>query len=270
MRPPWCLGFREVRGCVGCVCVVRHDRHGGAAMNLPESARACPACVEAAQRHAESGDPVVCVCGVVHAPDDFVWPSEPREAPELPRDSRVQVIVPREPEPHRPKPPRLVRVLEDDELVRVRRLLYELRPDRDGPLGWSPLIEPPRHEEAPRGVLAGKVRVQTSVAVPGPPRDAFASDAEVYPSSEVAARIEAIAARDATSGAVLVWLQRNGTLARGLARLYQDAAIATADAARLERWAGFSVPEARVAQRLRGRGITQRACTVWEVIASGL
>ena len=64
---------------------------------MTSPASPCPHCPASEARFAETGCAVVCVCGAVHAPEDFRWPEEP-EPPE---------------EPTRPDPALLARALEE-------------------------------------------------------------------------------------------------------------------------------------------------------------
>lgn len=120
----------------------------------------CDGCLVAELRALETGDVFECVCGVRH---------EPRQRPSGVMDARSPVPTPRSPQtaPRRPLP-RLVYVApdgdaptpaptaleragaaaralrpDDPELVRVRRLLADLRPDCGDP------CEPPRNRCAP-------------------------------------------------------------------------------------------------------------------------
>ena len=98
------------------------------------SVTTCADCPTARRSYETTGGAVVCSCGTVYAPEGFVWPTAPvRPVPELPEDSRVQVI--RLADVATQTTVRLLRPVEDSELVRVRAVLFELRPDRDGPLG---------------------------------------------------------------------------------------------------------------------------------------
>lgn len=214
----------------------------------------CDACEVAAERYAATGDAQTCVCGRVHGPDSLRWPREPSpRARALPLPSVA--------------PPGGSRLMlgtlrgEDEETVRVRRLLCELRPDRPGePLGWGPYGEAPREPASPLGALANRIRVQTS-ADPSPiPRDYGRSAPRHTDGATVAARIRRLIDRDVA--ATLEWLQRHGTLARGLGELYRAAGQALATAEQRERW-GVSRTAALDGPRVVGRRRVSEAMRVW-------
>lgn len=131
---------------------------------------------------------------------------------------------------------------EADELVAVRALLCELRPgdtrDPRGPLAWSPMGPEPAHTEPKLGALAKRIRVQES-ADPSPvPRDAFAEAAPVASGVEIAAEIREVAlAGGPEPAAVLLWLQRAGTVHDGLPALCIALADALAPESLRTRWA---------------------------------
>lgn len=226
-----------------------NDQHGAAA---PDND--CDGCEVAAVRYATTGDAQACVCGRVYGPDDLRWPREPSHARALlrvpfvapPGASRLELGSLRE---------------EDAELVRVRRLLCELRPDRPGePLGWGPYSDAPREVVSPLGALAGRIRVQTS-ADPSPiPRDYGSGGARSTRGAEVAARIRCLIDRDAA--VALEWLQRHGTLARGLGELYRAVGQALATPEQRERW-GVSRAAALDGPRVVGRRRVTEAARVW-------
>lgn len=168
--------------------------------------------------------------------------------------------------PRRPLPER--QRAEAAELVEVRGLLCELRPggggDTDGPLGWSPLVAEPRHDEPPQGALARRIRVQTSVGPSDGPKDAFASAATVTRGVEVDAAIRAVAwAGGVEPSLTLAWLQRAGTVVDGLAVLYAAAGEALADDARRARWAAMPGTLAAERRRIAGREAVLYALRWW-------
>lgn len=156
-------------------------------------------------------------------------------------------------------------VVDSPELVRVRALLYALRPDPRGtPLGWGPYERPPVTEEPRLGALAARIRVQTSTPVPSILPGAFASRAGVTAGTRAAQRIDALALDDEPLRATLLWLQRHGTLLGGLAGLYESAALALADTETREGWAAMGTAHRRPGQRGYGRKRVLRAADLWE------
>ena len=142
---------------------------------------------------------------------------------------------------------RLTRV-EDAELVRVRRLLTELRPDKGGPLGWA------ADGQAPAALGSNwtpALRVQTSVEVPAILPGAFAAQA---PESR-APRLDP----DTTLG----WLQRAGTLCQGLRGLYALCAEVRAPADVRARWAALPARERLAGVVVYGRKLVLAAMAEW-------
>lgn len=156
-------------------------------------------------------------------------------------------------------------VVDSPELVRVRALLYALRPDpRGAPLGWGPHEKPPTTEEPRMGALAARIRVQTSPEVPAILPGAFASRAGVTAGTRAAARIDALALDDEPLRATLFWLQRHGTLAAGLGALYESAALALGSAERHAAWKALDAARQTAARRGYGRARVLRAADLWE------
>lgn len=165
-----------------------------------------------------------------------------------------------------PLPP-AARREEDAELVRVRGLLCELRPDPTGPLGWGPYDEapppPPEVTDEGRsipGPLASRVRVQTSPDPSPIPKDAFGGRAPLSGGRRVAERIHGLSDRE--SARTLNWLQRHGTLARGLGELYRAVGQALATTEQRERWKA-STAAALDGPRVVGRRRVSEAARVW-------
>lgn len=155
-------------------------------------------------------------------------------------------------------------VVDSPELVRVRALLYALRPDpRGAPLGWGPHEKPPATEEPRMGALAARIRVQTSPEVPAILPGAFASRAGVTAGTRAVARIAALAQVDPEAGQALGWLQRHGTLADGLGALYESAALALADAETREGWSALDPARRAPARRGYGRRRVLGAAERW-------
>lgn len=189
----------------------------------------CGACVALGQRVAGAREDAVCeACGSL-----LVWRGS------LP-DARVRVADEARLRPSKAPPEARRTVVEDADTVRVRRLLTELRPDRNGPLGWAA-------DGAP-SVGGGSnwtpaMRVQTSVEVPAILPGAFAGRAAQGAGAAVAERI---ARHDADVAAVLHWAQRNGTLAKGLRAFYAAAGEAVAPPVTRDAWKALA-PALRVA-----------------------
>lgn len=161
-------------------------------------------------------------------------------------------------------------VVDSPELVRVRALLYALRPDpRGAPLGWGPHEKPPEVTETlddgrpVLGPLASRIRVQTSPEVPAILPGAFASRAGVTAGTRAGARIAALAQVDPEAGQALGWLQRHGTLADGLGALYESAALALADAETREGWRSLGPARRAPARRGYGRRRVLGAADRW-------
>lgn len=152
-------------------------------------------------------------------------------------DARVQVADEAVLRPSQVPPVARLTHTEDDELVRVRRLLCELRPDRGGPLGWAADGAPPA---AGGSAWTPVLRVQTSVEVPAILPGAFASVAPVS------------AAPDLDRGfpgmpddvrATLRWCQRSGTLMEGLRAFYTACALSREVSTQEQRDAWTAMPE---------------------------
>ncbi len=213
----------------------------------------CPHCPGALARHQETGHVVICDCGTVHAPEGWRWPrtatatASPAAAP-----SATWTAGPRATTPE-------VRQAEDPEEVRVRRLLCELRPDADGPLGWGPCDEVPR--EAPVRALP-PVRVDGGGGQGGDvPAGAFARRPAPSAGTEAWERVQRLRATAPEAGEALAWLQTRGTLARGLVALLGDLGAAVATDVERRRW---TTPRAAVeGPRVVGRARVALACAVW-------
>lgn len=153
------------------------------------------------------------------------------------------------------------------ELVAVRALLCELRPgesrDPTGPLAWSPMAAPPSHDDPKLGALARRIRVQQS-ADPSPvPKDAFASVAPLASGAEVAASIREVALSGGEEpAAVLLWLQRNGTLHQGLPALCVAVSVLAPETLRV-RWAARKASLCAEARRQWGLAAVLYAARWW-------
>lgn len=180
--------------------------------------------------------------------------------PAAPRtDARVQVADEAVLRPSQVPPVARLTHTEDDELVRVRRLLCELRPDRGGPLGWAADGAPPA---AGGSAWTPMLRVQTSVEVPAILPGAFQSTSPVS------------AAPDLDRGfpgmpddirATLRWCQRSGTLMEGLRAFYAACALSREVSTQEQRDAWTAMPEGvRPAARVvYGRKRVTGAMAAW-------
>ena len=163
-------------------------------------------------------------------------------------DARVRVATAERLRPSTVPPVARLTHVEDGELVRVRRLLCELRPDKGGPLGWAADGQAP---VAMGSNWTPALRVQTSVEVPAILPGAFASRA-----------VESKAPRLDPSS-VLGWLQRAGTLAAGLRALYAACADACATAETRAAWKALGARERLAAAVIAGRKLVMGAMATW-------
>jgi hypothetical protein len=188
----------------------------------------CKATISVVQRTHRAG---ICpVCDEEYLPDastrPALLPGAPREPapahhrgplPGAAPDDRVHVATEAHLRPSSIAPVARLTHVEDDELVRVRRLLCELRPDKGGPLGWPADGVPP----APSGSSwMPSERIQTSVVTPSILPGAFATQA---PTTRAPYCVE---------GGVLHWCQRFGSLAGGLRAFYEAATVVAAETGR--------------------------------------
>lgn len=169
------------------------------------------------------------VCG-----EEYFYAAPPRLVPlssrPEPRPGR-DLAVGEVPEPSPRRSQVRVRDVESAEVALVRRLLCELRPESDGPLGWGPYDLPPRDVVKP----TPPVRVQNGAADCDLPRGAFVRPV-VELLAQVRERIDRVSSVDELAGRVLVHLQRRGTLAHGYGALAVGVAHAVADPERLRAW----------------------------------
>ena len=142
-------------------------------------------------------------------------------------------------------------IAEAPDLVRVRRLLCELRPDASGPLGWGPDEtgpSPPALQEAPR-------------ASGGRPYPSASPSPDPAAAQLAWARVQVLRAQDPEAGEALAWLQTRGTLAAGLGALYRALGAHAQTPADLARWTS---PRAHLdGQRALGSRLARRACDAW-------
>jgi len=169
--------------------------------------------------------------------------------PAAPRtDARVQVADEAVLRPSQVPPVARLTHTEDAELVRVRQLLCELRPDKGGPLGWAPDGAPP---VAGGSAWTPTLRVQTSVEVPAILPGAFASQAR----ESRAPRLD--------PATTLGWLQRHGTLSAGLRALYADCAEAMAPVEVRAKWKALAPRDVLGAAVVYGRKRVLAAMAEW-------
>ena len=163
-------------------------------------------------------------------------------------DARVQVADEAVLRPSQVPPVARLTHTEDAVLVRVRRLLCELRPDRGGPLGWAADGAPPA---AGGSAWTPTLRVQTSVEVPAILPGAFASQAR----ESTAPRLD--------PATTLGWLQRHGTLSAGLRALYADCAEAMAPVEVRAKWKALAPRDVLGAAVVYGRKRVLAAMAEW-------
>lgn len=233
----------------------------------------CDATIDLVQRLGRS---LACpVCDERYLPDAATRPALVPEAPavdELVRrrgaqpDARVSVATEAQLRPSSsPAPPRESR-FEERDLVRVRRLLTELRPDKAGPLGWAADALPPVVQVE---VATPPMHVQTSIEVPAILPGAFIGESR----QSRAPRLDGSFLRrgDERDGryvegdelATLRWLQRAGTLHDGRALLYQAAALALAPTDVRDRWAALPIAARRTARAAYGHARVTAAEAAW-------
>lgn len=232
----------------------------------------CSGCETAAHLHRRTGNAVVCVCGTVHAGDDFRWPvgqtgalpfARPDEppsprlatAPSLPCDDTAAPAAPAPTPLARAGAAALALVPDDPELARVRRVLADLRPDCP-----DPLEPPPVEAPAPLPVV---IR-DPSASWGGIPRGvgfASALAVDVLPARCFADVVRELADLPADARAVLRWLRTHGTLREGLRGLYVDVGQAFASAEQVEAWRDLGAR--REGAAMHGRRLVLAAAGAW-------
>jgi len=229
------------RECVPMSCDCREALTYAAATGLVTRCRECGSRVEVANALGEPERPALLPgAPTVHA-------LAARSVGAAP-DARVQVADEEALRPSSKAPEARLTHTEDDELVRVRRLLCELRPDRGGPLGWAADGAPP---VAGGSNWTPTLRVQTSVEVPAILPGAFASQAR----ESRAPRLD--------PASVLGWLQREGTLAGGLRGLYEACAKACASSEARAKWEALAARLQHAATVVHGRKLVLAAMAEW-------
>mgnify|MGYP000072331321 CR=1 FL=1 len=164
-------------------------------------------------------------------------------------DARVRVADAAHLRPSSTPPVARLTHVEDDELVRVRGLLCYLRPDKGGPLGWPADGSPPASAGSN---WTPAIRIQTSVEVPAILPGAFAL------TGGAASR-----APHTSPGTTAHWLQRHGTLKRGLRALYEACGVAMETPEVRARWDKLSPAAIPGAQQLYGRKLVLAAVRSW-------
>lgn len=229
--------------------------------SLPRCCDATIAIVQRTQRAAACP-----VCGDAYGPTDrpALTPAAPRDPvahhqatlPGAAPDARVQVATDEHLRPSSTPPVARLTHVDADELVRARRLLTELRPDRGGPLGWAADGAPPA---ASGSAWTPALRVQTS-EVPAILPGSFASTA---PASLAPDLDRGFPGMPDDTRATLRWCQRSGTLAQGLRALYTSAALSLADELRLAVWAAMPAVVRAGARPAWGRRQVLAAADAW-------
>lgn len=213
----------------------------------------CPLCPALAARREATDEVLVCGdCGAVHGPDEWHWPRTP--TPPQREPARALVAPAGGTHAYRRAP------TDDDAVVTVRRLLSELRPDPRGePLGWGPDESPPTVSIATSAWWRTRVQTTRGPSAITAPRGAFERAAAISGGALAAGRIRAIGG---TAGETLAWLQRYGTLDRGLAALHRAVGLALASPAVRERWRA-SRQAALDGPRVVGCRLVREACEAW-------
>lgn len=250
----------------------------------PESADAvslcapCDGCLVASVRSTATGDVVLCVCGRRYEPrqrpsgvvDVRAAAPTPAAAPERPRRPPPRLIYV-SPDGDAPVPPptaleragAAARALrpDDPELVRVRRLLADLRPD----CGDTTVPPPAESEE----VTGAPVTIRDpSASWGGVPRGAaiFERSQSMVATGpaliDVLDALRDIAITSPDDAAVLHWLRESGTLEHGLRGLYFDVALAHPTAEQLTAWRDLGAR--REGAPAHGRRLVLRAAVAWE------
>lgn len=231
----------------------------------PEIRPDCDGCAVAAESAATRGGVVECVCGAVHGAR-MVAAERPRTALHSgarARDGRVW----RAPEGDAPAAAAapLARQgaaatalhVDDPELVRVRGLLADLRPDAADP--WTPPAAPA--EVTPVGAMPR----DPSASWGGIPRGLLTGGAEAAVAEAsrrcVAEVLAELAGLPPDAAAVLRWLREHATLGAGMRGLYVDVGLAFADATQAAAWE--DVGARREGAPAWGRRLVLRAAEAW-------
>lgn len=217
----------------------------------PDTCEGCPIARERSSNTCE----VECVCGRIYGQRPRVHRRTRHQGPAP--DRRVQVVVCTDSpgratiaQPQRP-------AAEDPELVRVRMLLAELRPDRmGGPFGWAPDGAPPKPQSDDRP----PVRVDGGGGGSDVPSGAFARTVGPTAGATAWEKVQRLRERDPIGGSALAWLQTKGTLADGLRALYEALGQSQATVTERLRWKPGRLAEG---QRVVGKARVEAAKRLW-------
>lgn len=234
----------------------------------------CDICPVARLRAVETGDAVVCDCGERYEPrqsprsepdDQTSTPTArsaqaaPRRAPRLVYVAPVETAPPPAPSPLDLAGARARRATDDPELVRVRRILAELRPDCPDPLSPPVVESQPAQTVRVRDPMTGWGDIPRGV---GGGLGAQLEAAALFDrSGAVAEVLAAVDALEQPAPRVLRWMRDHAVLTSGLRGLLVDAGV----------WAGAGGADLgarREAAYLLGRRLVLRACAAWEGIGS--
>ena len=219
---------------------------GGGCPDVPGRADDCPRCTDVVAAILDERADATCPdCGAAYR-----WRGS------VP-DARVRVATAERLRPSTVPPVARLTHVEDGELVRVRRLLCELRPDKGGPLGWAADGAAPA---AGGSNWTPALRVQTSVEVPAILPGAFATAA---PASRAPDLDRGFPGMPEDVRATLRWCQRTGTIARGLRAFYADAAQALAPTETRAAWKALPAALQVAAVPGYGRKRVTEAMAAW-------
>ena len=226
----------------------------------------CDACAVAAESAATRGGAVECVCGVLHGTAPRLETGarrrqEPAQRLRVGRGGRAGADEPAGAAAPlaRQGAAATARHVDDPELVRVRGLLADLRPDAADPwaampsmpVNLAPAGAMPRDPSAswggiPRGLLTGGAE------------EAAVAEASRRCVAEVLAELQAL---PADAAAVLRWLREHATLAAGLRGLYADVGLAFASDDQAAAWRDLGAR--REGAPAWGRRLVLRAAEAW-------
>lgn len=236
-------------------------------------AAACEGCVRALKRAARTFGPVLCTTCETYWEAPRALPPLPAvevpPAPAHPADDRSRPRPVRAPLPESParvyrspgdapaRPPRAPRpTAEDRELVRVRTLLYALRPDCADPLRPPPKAPTAAPVVRVRDPMAGWGDVPAALEH-GPPRDPGGG-------AELAAKVlDRIRDLPEDARAVAGWLREYAILDK-LRSLYVDVGMAFASDAQVAAW-GSDLTARRDGSHHAGRTFVLATATAWGI-----
>jgi hypothetical protein len=148
-------------------------------------------------------------------------------------------------------------VAEDPELVRVRTLLAELRPDAP-----DPLEPPPVERPGPPALVVVRDGTPPWDRLPAGLGGAWREVLELRDPGELASQVlRRLAGLPADARAVLRWLRAQARLTQGLRGLYVD--VGTAFAGEAQRAAWESLTARRLGAAAHGRTLVLGAQRVW-------